>query len=183
MRDSLTHRGPDDAGLYVSPDRKVALGNRRLAIIDLSPAGHQPLCNEQGTVWITYNGEVYNFQELYRQLVAKGHIFKSHTDTEVIVHGYEEWGIEELLARLRGMFAFAIYDGRVQGRRDRGTGRRGDGGKFSDSPTLPLSTSPRLILARDRFGIKPLYYYRVSLIKKQERNKATDKHRLNTDKK
>jgi asparagine synthase (glutamine-hydrolysing) len=132
--DSIKHRGPDDQGsaFLNSGEWKVALGHRRLSIIDLSPRGHQPMCNEDGTVWIIYNGEVYNFQELRAELEGKGHHFRSDTDTETIVHLYEEEGIE-CLRRLNGMFAFAIWDGRLK----------------------------RLLLARDRFGIKPLYYTQI----------------------
>jgi asparagine synthase (glutamine-hydrolysing) len=129
IMDGQNHRGPDDSGLY--RDQQVVLGHRRLSILDLSPAGHQPMSNEDGAVWITYNGEIYNYRELRDELIAAGYCFTSRTDTEVIVHGYEEWGIEGLLERLRGMFAFALYDAR----------------------------SSRLILARDRLGIKPLYYW------------------------
>ncbi|MBI3590062.1 MAG: asparagine synthase (glutamine-hydrolyzing) [Candidatus Melainabacteria bacterium] len=135
MRDSMLHGGPDDAGIYISEDKKIALGHRRLSIIDLSSSGHQPMANSDKTIWITYNGEIYNFQELRGQLADKGYKFQSKSDTEVIIYGYEEWGIEGLLLRLRGMFAFAIYDSRET-----------QGGN-------------RLILARDRLGIKPLYYY------------------------
>jgi asparagine synthase (glutamine-hydrolysing) len=129
-----THRGPDDSGLWERrfPDGGyIGLGSRRLAILDLSPDGHMPMSNEDGTVWITYNGEVYNFADLRRELEAKGHQFRSHTDTEVVVHLYEEYGAD-CLNRLNGMFAFAICD--VRG------------------------SSPTLFLARDHFGIKPLYY-------------------------
>ncbi len=132
MRDELTHRGPDDAGVYVSPDRAVALGHRRLSIVDLSAAGHQPMANEDGTVWIAYNGEVYNHGELRAELEAKGHRFRSRTDTEAILHLYEELG-PACVERLHGMFALAIWDGR---RRE-------------------------LFLARDRVGVKPLVYARV----------------------
>lgn len=132
MRDELTHRGPDDAGVYVSPDRAVALGHRRLSIVDLSAAGHQPMANEDGTVWIAYNGEVYNHGELRAELEAKGHRFRSRTDTEAILHLYEELG-PACVKRLHGMFALAIWDGR---RRE-------------------------LFLARDRVGVKPLVYARV----------------------
>lgn len=128
----IAHRGPDDQGEWWSPDGSVFLGHRRLSIIDLSPAGHQPMTNEDGTVWIIYNGEVYNFQELHDDLAARGHTFRSRTDTEVIVHGYEEYG-PAFVEKLRGMFAFALYDVR------QGT----------------------LLLARDRVGIKPLYYTRA----------------------
>lgn len=135
MRDRLTHRGPDDAGVYHSPDGHLALGNRRLAILDPHPQGHQPLCNEDQTVWITYNGEIYNFHDLHADLEQSGHIFQSKTDTEVLIHGYEAWGLEGLLARLKGMFAFALYD---------------------------LREDPVLFIARDRLGIKPLYYTQVA---------------------
>ncbi len=126
------HRGPDDAGLWEHglPDGTwIGLGNRRLAIIDLSPAGHMPMSNDDGTLWITYNGEVYNFLELRRELEAKGHKFRSHSGTEVILHLYEEVGPESV-KRLNGMFALAIWDAREE----------------------------HLFLARDHFGIKPLYY-------------------------
>jgi asparagine synthase (glutamine-hydrolysing) len=133
-----THRGPDDFGLWERrfPDGGyIGLGSRRLAILDLSPGGHMPMSNEDGTVWITYNGEIYNFADLRRELESKGHSFRSHTDTEVVVHLYEEYGpdrFKECLNRLNGMFAFAICDLR--------------------------GASPKLFLARDHFGIKPLYY-------------------------
>jgi len=139
MRDTMRHRGPDDAGLYLSKDKKLCLGHTRLSIIDLSPAGHQPMPNEDETIWIVYNGEIYNFTELREKLIKKGHRFRSRADTEVIIHGYEEWGIESLLQRLRGMFAFALYDSR------------------SGKPNEPNRPNT-LILARDRLGIKPLYY-------------------------
>jgi asparagine synthase (glutamine-hydrolysing) len=126
---AISHRGPDDEGLHF--DGPVGLAHRRLSIIDLSHAGHQPMGNEDGTVWLTYNGEIYNFAELRRLLEARGHRFASHTDSEVLVHGYEEWG-DGLLARLNGIYAFAIWDA-----------RRGE-----------------LLLVRDRFGAKPLYYRR-----------------------
>src|SRR6266478_8020940 len=130
MRDTLAHRGPDDAGLYIAPDRALGLAHRRLSIIDLSPAGHQPMSNEDGTVWITFNGEIYNFQELRAKLLTAGHKFESQTDTETIIHGYEEWG-DEVIRRLRGMFALAIWDTRKR----------------------------RLLLARDRVGKKPIFYF------------------------
>jgi asparagine synthase (glutamine-hydrolysing) len=132
MMDAQVHRGPDGSGVYRG--ERAILGHRRLAIIDLSEAGRQPMCNEDGTVWVTYNGEVYNFGELRDELRKRGHEFKSKTDTEVLVHGYEEWDIEGLLPRLRGMFAFGLYDIR------------------------PINPGGRLLLAKDRFGIKPLYY-------------------------
>lgn len=134
MMDAQAHRGPDDDELY--QDSRVVLGHRRLAIIDLSEAGRQPMSNEDGTVRVSYNGEIYNFRELREELLSRGHRFHSQTDTEVLVHGYEESGLEGLLERLRGMFAFALYDPRP----------------------YPLSLTPRLFLARDRLGKKPLYY-------------------------
>ncbi|MFZ0760691.1 MAG: asparagine synthase (glutamine-hydrolyzing) [Candidatus Sulfotelmatobacter sp.] len=130
MADMIRHRGPDDEGFYVS--RQIGLGFRRLSIIDLD-GGHQPLSNETGTVWIVFNGEIYNYQSLREDLVAKGHVFKTQSDTEVIVHLYEEYGFE-CVQKLRGMFAFAIWD----------------------------SSTDTLFLARDRVGIKPLYYYLCS---------------------
>ena len=130
MRDTLSHRGPDGAGIYLTRDSKVGLAHRRLSIIDLSSAGNQPMCNENGTIWVTYNGEIYNFQELRKELEKCGHIFKSHSDTEVIIHSYEEWG-EMCVNKFRGMFAFGIFD----------------------------EKNEKLFLARDRFGIKPLFYY------------------------
>ncbi|MFH1319488.1 MAG: asparagine synthase (glutamine-hydrolyzing) [Bacteroidota bacterium] len=130
MRDSMFHRGPDDCGLYFSEDQLLALGHRRLSLIDLTENGRQPLSNEDKTIWLTVNGEIYNFAELKDQLKKCGHRFSSNTDSEVIIHGYEEWGIE-VLNKLKGMFAFALWDQDQQ----------------------------QLFLARDRFGIKPLYYY------------------------
>ena len=129
------HRGPDDSGLWDRrlPDGSyVGLGSRRLAILDLSPLGHMPMCNEDRTVWITYNGEIYNFVELRGELERKGYRFSSHTDTEVILHLYEQEGYD-CVRRLNGMFAFAIYDLR--------------------------STTPTLFMARDHFGVKPFYYF------------------------
>ena len=126
MGASLRHRGPDDAGVYVHGS--VGLAHQRLSILDLSPAGHQPMSNEDGTVWVVFNGEIYNFEEL-RGRLSDRHIFRSRTDTEVIVHLYEEFGLD-CVAMLRGMFAVAIWDAR----------------------------EGRLVLARDRVGKKPLYY-------------------------
>ena len=126
MADTMSHRGPDDDGYYVSG--QVGLGFRRLSIIDLS-GGHQPLSNEDGTVWIVFNGEIYNYLELRDYLLGRGHVFKTQSDTEVIVHLYEELG-EICVERLRGMFAFAIWDDRRKS----------------------------MFIARDRVGIKPLYY-------------------------
>lgn len=122
----IDHRGPDGAGRKTLPG--AGLGHRRLSIIDIE-GGAQPLSNEDGTVWVTYNGEIYNFPELRNLLVARGHRFRTRSDTEVLVHGYEEFGVE-IVSRLDGMFAFALYD-------------------------VPAR---RLLLARDHFGIKPLFY-------------------------
>ena len=127
MCDLLAHRGPDGEGAYI--DGPVGLGHRRLAIIDLSPAAHQPMGNGNGTVWIVFNGEIYNFRELRLGLEATGHHFRSQSDTEVILRLYEEEGVK-CLDRLRGMFAFAIWDARER----------------------------MLFIARDRLGKKPLYY-------------------------
>jgi asparagine synthase (glutamine-hydrolysing) len=126
MSDTLVNRGPDAGGLYL--DRHVGLGHRRLSIIDLE-ASVQPMSNENGTVWIVFNGEIYNFQELRRELIGRGHSFRTAGDTETIVHAYEEFGAD-CVKRLRGMFTFAIWDAR----------------------------SDTLVLARDRMGVKPLYY-------------------------
>jgi len=128
------HRGPDDSGLWERrfPDGSyVGLGSRRLAILDLSADGHMPMCNEDRTIWITYNGEIYNFSDLRRELLSKGHTFTSNTDTEVVIHLYEQEGAD-CVHRLKGMFAFAICDLR--------------------------SGRPELFLARDHFGVKPFYY-------------------------
>src|ERR1700691_5849822 len=107
MADAIIHRGPDDEGFYVSG--QIGLGFRRLSIIDLS-GGHQPLSNEDGTVWIVFNCEIYYYRELRQDMLAKGHVFRSESDTEVIVHLYEEYGTD-CVQKLRGMFAFAIWDG------------------------------------------------------------------------
>jgi asparagine synthase (glutamine-hydrolysing) len=134
MTSVQTHRGPDDVGLWERrlPDGGyVGLGSRRLSIIDLSPGGHMPMCNADRTLWITYNGEIYNFGDLRRELESRGHRFISGTDTEVVLHLYEEEG-SECVKRLNGMFAFAICDLR--------------------------SATPELFLARDHFGVKPFYY-------------------------
>ncbi len=126
MNESQFHRGPDEGGLHTEPG--LGLGHRRLSIIDLS-SGQQPLFNEDGSVVVSYNGEIYNFQALKKQLEAEGHVFRTHCDTEVIVHAWEQWG-EACVEHFRGMFAFAVWD---RNRRS-------------------------LFLARDRLGIKPLYY-------------------------
>jgi asparagine synthase (glutamine-hydrolysing) len=129
MCDAIVHRGPDDEGIYVKGN--TGLGMRRLSIVDLS-GGHQPVFNEDRTVWVVYNGEIYNFPELRRELESRGHRFATHTDTEVLVHLYEEMG-SDCVQKLRGMFAFALWDDRRS----------------------------RLLLARDRLGIKPLHYAQV----------------------
>lgn len=133
MADTIAHRGPDDAGFFETATQdgrfRIGLAHRRLSIIDLS-TGHQPLGNEDGSIQIVFNGEVYNFQELRDELVAKGHCFATHSDTETIVHAYEEWG-DACVQRFRGMFAFAIWDAPRQ----------------------------RLFLARDRYGKKPLFLF------------------------
>lgn len=127
MMDAIIHRGPDGSGEYV--DDTVALGHRRLSIIDLE-GGKQPMENEDGTIVCIFNGEIYNYQPLRQQLQEQGHVFSTHSDTEVLLHGYEEWG-EGMLNKLRGMFSFAIWDKKEQ----------------------------TLFCARDFFGIKPFYYY------------------------
>lgn len=129
MRDTLTHRGPDDAGAYLNPDCTVGLGHRRLSIIDLSAMGHQPMQNETGAVQIIFNGEFYSYRDFIPELKNKGHIFRSNSDTEVIIHLYEEYGLD-FVQKLRGMFAIGLWD----------------------------ESRKRLVLARDRVGIKPLYY-------------------------
>ena len=120
MTKALAHRGPDDAGIFVAESSKlkaqsrrinVGLGHRRLSIIDLSENAHQPMANEDETVWITYNGEIYNFRELKRDLIARGHLFSSDSDTEVIIHGYEQYG-EKIFNKLNGMFALALWEKR-----------------------------------------------------------------------
>lgn len=127
MTNEITHRGPDDEGFYINMN--VGLGFRRLSIIDLN-TGHQPLSNEDGSVWIIFNGEIYNYRELQEELIKKGHIFKTKSDTETIVHLYEQYGTD-CLKYLRGMFGFAIWD----------------------------DNKKQLFCARDRFGIKPFYYF------------------------
>ena len=154
MTSVLRHRGPDDSGtVFLSSNAhsdpfivndmneksefqgmngnyNIGLGHQRLSIIDLSPLGHQPMSNEDNTIWITYNGEIYNYKALRSELKARGHTFRSNSDTEVIIHLYEEEGIEGI-DKLNGMFAFGLWDG----------------------------NNERLFLARDRLGIKPLVYY------------------------
>lgn len=128
MNRALKHRGPDDNGVYL--DDNISLGHCRLSIIDLSPAGKQPMSNEDGSMWITFNGEIYNFQDIRKTLQERGHIFRSKTDTEVVIHAYEEWGMG-CLERFNGMWAFALYN----------------------------KNDNTLFLSRDRFGVKPLYYF------------------------
>src|SRR5438874_1285794 len=126
ITDSVAHRGPDGFGYYWGPG--AALGHRRLSIIDLE-GGAQPMANEDETVWIVFNGEIYNYPELRKELQARGHRLRTHSDTEAIVHLYEDYG-EHCFERLRGMFALALWDSKRQ----------------------------RLVLGRDRLGIKPLFY-------------------------
>lgn len=121
MRDVLVHRGPNDAGTWLSADGLVALGHQRLSFLDLTVAGHQPMTNENQTLWLTYNGEIYNYTELTAILTAKGHCFKSTSDSEVLLHGYEEWGYG-LLDRIKGMFAFGIWDAQKKNSFLSGTG-------------------------------------------------------------
>lgn len=130
MTDAQAHRGPDDRGVKLFPEERVGLGHRRLSILDLSPAGHEPMSNTDETLWITFNGEIYNFKELRRELEQQGCKFKSQTDTEVILQLFEREGVE-CIKRLNGMFAFAILDRKQK----------------------------KVVIARDHFGIKPLYYY------------------------
>src|SRR5437899_571276 len=131
MRDTMVHRGPDGAGAWIADDGRIGLGHRRLSIIDLSPAAAQPMCNEDGSLWVSFNGEIYNHAEIRRELEEiGGHRWKTdHSDTEVILHAFEQWGIE-CLQKFRGMFAIALWDAKKR----------------------------ELWLIRDRIGIKPLYY-------------------------
>ena len=131
MMNTIIHRGPDSEGIYI--DEEAALGFRRLSIIDLSKIGDQPLYNEDRTKVLVFNGEIYNYQELREKLTEAGHVFVSNTDSETLIHGYEEWG-ESLVERLRGMYAFAIWD----------------------------TKEKKLFAARDIFGIKPLYYAQMN---------------------
>src|SRR5688572_28631217 len=125
MCGAIVHRGPDEEGVYIGDG--VAIGMRRLSIIDLE-GGHQPIANEDGTIWVVCNGEIYNFKELRAELEAHGHVFKCDSDTEVLVHLYEQVGLD-FINRLRGMFGIALWD----------------------------ANRSRLVLARDRLGKKPLY--------------------------
>lgn len=131
MRDTMQHRGPDGADLWISDDAHVGFGHRRLSFIDLSDLARQPMPNEDRSVWITFNGEIYNHARYRPELEAAGHRFRTdHSDTEVLVHGYEEWGIEGLVKRISGDFAFGIHDGRTD----------------------------TLYVVRDRIGVKPVYF-------------------------
>ena len=129
LRDAQTHRGPDDAGDWIDSARRTGLAHRRLSIIDLTPSGHQPMHTRDGQLHVVFNGEIYNFKTLKKELEEAGHVFESSSDTEVLLHGYREWKLD-LLPRLRGMFAFALHD----------------------------SKEKVTVLARDPLGIKPLYY-------------------------
>ena len=133
MRDTLTHRGPDASGSRVFTDDQLALGHRRLSILDLSSAGTQPFCSDDGNHIMVFNGEIYNFRELRDQLVTKGHSFRTGTDTEVLIHAYQVWGYE-MVHKIEGMFAFAIFDKKEK----------------------------TLFCARDRSGEKPFFYFRQS---------------------
>jgi len=130
MTNTLAHRGPDDEGITWFDNAGSGIGHRRLFIIDLSPAGHQPMSNDTGNLWITYNGELFNYKNIRHELISKGYNFRSKSDTEVVLKAYENWG-EKCLDKFNGMFSFAIYDTR----------------------------SRKLFAARDRIGVKPFYYY------------------------
>ena len=149
MNEVLKHRGPDDTGIFI--DKDISLGHNRLSIIDLSKAGHQPMSNKDKSIWIIFNGEIYNYIKLRNYLEKLGYNFQSDTDTETILYAYEEFG-EDCLKLFNGMFAFAIWD----------------------------SKKKTLFLARDRLGIKPLYYYNLNgkLIFSSE-IKAILKHNIN----
>src|SRR5690349_15075989 len=129
IREAMIKRGPDGAGLWISDDQRIGLAHRRLAIIDLSDTGAQPMATANGTIRIVFNGEIYNYRELRQRLEAKGYVFHSQSDTEVLLHLYEEYG-RDMVEHLRGMYAFTIWDEHKRG----------------------------LFLARDPYGIKPLYY-------------------------
>ncbi len=129
MTDEIHHRGPDDSGTYISPDRKIGFGFRRLSIVDLSMAGHQPMSTTDQTIWLVFNGEIYNHLDIRKDLEARGYQYRSKTDTETILYAYQEYGLD-FISKLYGMFAIAIWDARKQ----------------------------QLLLVRDRVGVKPLYY-------------------------
>ncbi len=129
MTSVIHHRGPDDGGTYISEDNRMGMGFRRLSIIDLSHAGHQPMSNPEGTIWITFNGEIYNHAELREELQRKGYQYRSKTDTETILYAYQEYGLD-FIPKLYGMFGIAIWDSRTQ----------------------------QLLVVRDRLGVKPVYY-------------------------
>ena len=137
IREAMRSRGPDGSGLWVSQDKRVALAHRRLSIIDLSQAGAQPMGTPDQSVWVVFNGEIYNYRELRHGLENQGYRFQSHSDTEVLLHLYQEYG-DGLTARLRGMYAFAIWD----------------------------TVRQRLLLGRDPFGIKPLLERPKALVTK-----------------
>jgi asparagine synthase (glutamine-hydrolysing) len=129
MRDAQAHGGPDDAGLYINAAGTVGLAHRRLSLLDLTSAGHQPMDTEDRSLWLSFNGEIYNFPNIRRELAGYGYVFRTATDTEVILYAYHKWGVEAF-GRFTGMFAFALYDERNQ----------------------------QVFLVRDASGIKPLYY-------------------------
>ena len=130
MTDTITNRGPDDSGMWIDGEKGIVLGFRRLAIVDLTPTGHQPMLSADGRYVMIYNGEVYNFAEIRQELMQLEHSFRGTSDTEVMLEAVTEWGIEAALQRFNGMFAFALWD----------------------------RQECKLVLARDRMGIKPLYY-------------------------
>jgi asparagine synthase (glutamine-hydrolysing) len=130
MTDSLQHRGPDDEGIWVEPSKNITLGHRRLAILDLSPLGHQPYLSDDHNHILVYNGEIYNFKDIQQELRKNGISFKSQSDTEVLLKALIHWGIDKTLPKLNGMFAFAYYD----------------------------KTRNNFYLVRDRMGVKPLYW-------------------------
>jgi len=130
MRETMKHRGPDDTGIFIDKKSNLGLAQRRLSIIDLSEKGHQPMGSEDGTLWLTYNGEVYNFKEIKKELEKKGYRFRGNSDTEVVLKSFQEWGIN-CVDKFRGMFSFAVWDQKKE----------------------------KLYLFRDRFGVKPLFYY------------------------
>ena len=149
MADTLHHRGPDDTGTWCEPAHGIALGFKRLSIVDLSSAGHQPMSSSNGRFTIAFNGEIYNYNELRNELIAKGRSFRGHSDTETLIEGFAEWGVETTIQRCVGMFAFAVWDHRDQ----------------------------VLTLGRDRLGKKPLYFWRSgSLVLFASETKALRAH-------